>query len=104
MELPQTIIGAVLFLAGVTIAVMGRRQHTRTDLRTPLMTRRGKLMLGFVLIFIGALVFLSQFLGPRPPGAGMRKGAERHDGVRQVAVLMDVGAQGYLIGARPESN
>ena len=87
MELPQTIIGAVLLIAGGTIAAMGRRKHERTDLRTPLMTPRGKLMLGFVLIFIGALVFLSQFVGPRPPGAGTRKGVERDDGVRPVAVL-----------------
>ena len=87
MELPQTIIGAVLFLARVTIAVMGSRKHARTDLRTPLMTPRGKLMLGFVLIFIGAMVFFSQFLGPRPPGAGMRKGVERDDVPRPLVVL-----------------
>ena len=90
MELPQTIIGVVLVLAGATSFVMGSRKHTRTDLRTPLMTPRGKLALGFVLIFIGAMVFLSQFIGQRPPGAPtMRKGAERDDGARAVVILTE---------------
>ncbi len=86
MELTQTIIGAVLFFAGVTIAVMGSRNHIRTDLRTSLMTPRGKLMLGLVLIFIGTQVFLSQFLGSRPPDAGTRKGVNLDDASRPIVI------------------
>jgi hypothetical protein len=89
MELPQTIIAAAFVLVGVAFSVMGSRKHIRTDLRTPLMTPRGKLALGFVLIFIGAMVFLSQFVGPRPPGAPMRKGASRDEVARPVAILME---------------
>jgi hypothetical protein len=71
MQLPQTIIAAVFIAIGAVFVVLGSRKQPRTDLRVPLMTPRGKLVLGLLLIFIGVSVFLSQYAtGPRPPLGG----------------------------------
>lgn len=74
MLLPQTIIGAATVCTGVLSYAMGRRKREWNDLRTPLVSARGKLVLGYALIFVGSMIFLSQFVGPRPDGMPRPRG------------------------------
>jgi hypothetical protein len=64
MQSAQTIAAAVFGLAGASIFAVGKYQKANHVIgKVPLLSARGKHAIGLVLLFLGVMIFLSQFVG-----------------------------------------
>jgi hypothetical protein len=68
MQLLQTSLTIAMCAAGALIVAIGTRQlRVRDVTRLPIISPRGKHVLGIFLILVGIVIFFSQFVGPKRP-------------------------------------
>jgi hypothetical protein len=73
MQSAQTIAAAVFGLAGASIFAVGKYQKANHVIgKVPLLSARGKHVIGLILLFLGLLIFLSQFVGSGTKRVGGR--------------------------------
>ena len=66
MQLLQTSLSIAMCAAGALIVAIGTRQLRAPDItRLPIISPRGKHVLGLFLILVGVVIFFSQFVGPK---------------------------------------